>query len=534
MAQSDVFQQGEQYIKAFYDGEIDTPERLVQALDNKWFRLNTLYKIKPKPPDEEDDSSAEEAFQPIVPFQPNWAQRDFWSKKHNRNLILKARQFGFTTLEMIDSLDTSLFTPHSNIGIIAHTKGDATSIFNDKIKVAYECVPEYWLEMFDEVGLLWPTPVVDQAGGYRFSNGSKLDVSVSYRGGTLKKLHVSEFGSICKNNPLAAEEIVSGAFEAVPLKGGLTIESTAEGREGYFYEYSQTALKNALSGKKPGLLDFKIFFYPWFKCPDYFLDDDEVIVTEDMKEYFDAVEAKTKQMLTLPQKKWYIKKQETLKDKMKSQYPSTPEEAFEGSTQGAYYAKQMNALRKKGQIRHIPHDFRLPVYTFWDLGRRDSTAIWFMQYVWGEYRLIRYYENSGENIQFYCREIRKFEYDLSTVYLPHDGDVVDYSSGDNRSRKEIVQAMGFPVEVVTRVPDKLEAIQAVRDILPMCWFDEALCEKGILALESFRKEWDAKLGKWKDKPLHDWASHGASAFEQLARGFTATDGQQMSYEPEVV
>jgi len=158
-------------------------------------------------------------------------------------------------------------------------------------------------------------------------------------------------------------------------------------------------------------------------------------------------------------------------------------------------------------------------------------AIWFMQYVHGEYRFINYYENSGESIQFYLKKLRDFEYVYSTIYLPHDAEITDLTRADNKSRKQIVQDAGFDVVVVPRVPAKGEAIQAVRDILPLCWFDEESTSQGVKCLDHYRKEWDDKRGNFKDRPRHDWASHGNDAFEQFARGFSESTDPE-SFEPE--
>jgi hypothetical protein len=155
-----------------------------------------------------------------------------------------------------------------------------------------------------------------------------------------------------------------------------------------------------------------------------------------------------------------------------------------------------------------------------------------MQFVHGQYRFIRYYENSGESIQWYLKKLKKeFDYLYSTMYLPHDAEITDLSQADNKSRKQIAEDMGFMVEVVPRVPDKLEAVQAVRDVLPLCWFDEAGTKQGVKCLDHYRKEWDDKNGRFKDTPKHDWASHGNDAFEQFARGFQVYDGADY-YEPD--
>lgn len=518
----------EQYLEAYERGELTEPSQFIAALQLKWFRLNTLYKIKVKDP--VTLPNGRKSF--VVRFRPNRAQRIRYICRHFRDLILKARQLGFTTFEMIDALDDCLFTDNFQAGCIAHTLDDAKDIFRNKIKFAYEHIPAAWLEIFKQIDLKFPVPTSDKGEGYVFENGSSIRVGTSYRGGTLQRLHVSEFGKICRKYPEKAEEIVSGAFEAVPLDGQITIESTAEGREGRFYEYSMEAQKLALEKRALTQLDFKFHFFPWWEEPDYTLSPKGVVVSPAMAKYFSELEGQIGQKISAGQRAWYVKKQAVLTDKMKREYPGTPKEAFEQAVEGAYFTSQMALVRKNGQIRRVPYDHRLPVYTFWDLGRNDHTAIWFMQYAWGEYRMIRYYENNGESLQFYCRKLREFEYHYSTVYLPHDAEVTDYSSGDNMSRREIVESMGFGVEVVPRCPDKREAIQAARDILPACWFDEELCKDGITHLDNHRKKWNDQTGHWMDEPFRGPAKHAADALEQMARGFIQYEGGD-SYEPEV-
>lgn len=527
MNRSEEVALAEQYIEAFDNGELTEPHQFIEALQLKWFRLNTLYKIKVKEP--VYLPSGRKTY--VVRFRPNRAQRIRFLSEHNRNLILKARQLGFTTFEMIDALDDCLFTDNYQAGCIAHGLKEAKEIFRNKIKFAYQHIPSAWLAIFRQLDLKFPVPTSDRGEAYNFDNGSSIHVSTGYRGGTLQRLHVSEFGKICRKFPEKAEEIVSGAFEAVPLDGQITIESTAEGREGRFYEYSQEAKQLLEEGRGLTELDFRFHFFPWWEEPDYQMNPKNVVISSEMADYFQRLEQKIGQQITPAQRAWYVKKAAILKDKMKREYPSTPEEAFEQAVEGSYFASQMAKVRKQGQIRRVPYDERLPVYTFWDLGRNDQTGIWFMQYAWGEYRMIRYYENSGESLQFYCRKLREFEYHYSTVYLPHDAEVTDLSSGDNRSRRDIVEDMGFQVEVVPRCPDKREAIQAARDILPLCWFDEENCKLGITHLDNHRKKWNDQTGAWMDEPFRGPAKHAADALEQMARGFSTFEGAG-SYEPE--
>lgn len=231
--------EGERWLRLHCEGKLTDPADLLRALDNKWYRLNTLYKIK--------DKNGK-----TRTFRPNKQQRERFIRGHCRNVILKARQLGFTTFEMIDALDDCLFTENFSAGCIAHALEDAKDIFRNKIKFAYDQLRQgAWMAIFNTIGLKLPAPTSDRGEGYVFDNGSSIRVSTSYRGGTLQRLHVSEFGKICRKYPDKAQEIVTGAFEAVGLGNQVTLESTAEGREGYFHDYCATAQKHCTRRATP-------------------------------------------------------------------------------------------------------------------------------------------------------------------------------------------------------------------------------------------------------------------------------------------
>ncbi|HCR1930461.1 TPA: terminase, partial [Enterobacter roggenkampii] len=152
----------------------------------------------------------------------------------------------------------------------------------------------------------------------------------------------------------------------------------------------------------------------------------------------------------------------------------------------------------------------------------DSTAIWFVREVGSEFHVIDYYENSGEGLRHYMKILKEKGYAYGEHWGPHDIENREFGS-DAKSRKELAkegyeidgQRYSIKFNVVPR--ESVDTgIEAVREILPMCVFDEAKCEEGINALEGYRKEWDEKRGCWKDKPLHDWTSHGSDGFRYFA------------------
>lgn len=468
-------------------------------LKNRFWRLNHLYKIK--------DKNGK-----CVTFKMTPEQLEYFDGMHDRNVILKARQLGFTTEVCIIQLDLAIFHK-KECALIAHSLPDAERLFRNKTQFAFQRMP-------DDIKLANPL-VKETTSEYVFAKGGSVTVSTSFRGGTLYSLHVSEFGKICAKWPEKAKEIVTGAFEAVPLGGVITLESTAEGRAGYFYDYCQDAEKALLQGKELSNLDWKFFFFSWWKNPQYAIDPVEPL-PQRLVDYFAEMEAKHGVVVNERQKAWYYAKDKTLGDDMKREYPTIPAEAFQQSVEGAYYAKQFRWLYTNKRIGQIPDNSHLPVHTFWDIGVGDSTAIWFVREVGEEFHVIDYYENSGEGLRHYMKVLKDRGYEYGEHWGPHDIQNREFGA-DAKSRKELAQegyeidgqvySMTFNVVPKTGVDT---GIESVREILPSCVFDEEKCAEGISHLEGYRKEWDDKRGCWKDKPLHDFTSHGADGFRYFA------------------
>ncbi|MBL4795869.1 MAG: terminase [Oleispira sp.] len=484
-------------------------EELAEAMTYKWFRLNVLYNIKDK------------AGKKVL-FTPNTEQEEFYLGQHGRDIILKARQLGFTTFKMISDLDDCLFIENFAAGCICHNMTAAKDIYRNKIRFAYRNITDDQKALLEEIGYKLPIPINDKDNGYVFDNGSSIAVSTSYRGGTLQSLHISEFGNICKKYPEKAKEIVTGAFEAVPLGGVITIESTAEGKEGYFYDYSIAAETKQKRNDKLTLLDFKFHFFAWYLNKGYALESEKEL-PDHIHTYFTKLEHETGLTFTTEQMNWYYAKECDLGDEMKREYPSSPKEAFEQATKGAYYAKAFTKIYKDGRICDgFGND--APVNTAWDIGVGDSTAIWFYQKVGNEIHLIDYYENSGEGLEHYAKVLRDKDYNYGEHYGPHDIDNRDFSN-KGLTRRQIAMN-GFDLDnngkvyrLRFNVVPKLsidDGINHSRKMLERCVFDKDKCERGIKCLESYRKEWNDKLGCFRDRPLHDWASDGADAFRYLA------------------
>lgn len=486
-----------------------TKEELGSSLADPLWRLcsGQLYKIMIKGDDGESEL--------VVPFRPNAPQRNLLAHLHNRNIVLKARQLGFTTLIAIYFLDCALFRENVRAGIIAQNDNVAKTIFRDKIQFAYLNLPSA-LQRSMPLGR-------DSQSELLFAhNNSSIRVATSMRSGTLQYLHVSEFGKICAEFPARANEIVTGSIPAVPSNGVLFIESTSEGQEGAFYEMTTRAEKLAQADKKLTKKQYRFHFYPWWIEPRYRMDPEGVVITDADNQYFDQVETEASCKLDIEQRAWWCATRETdfsgATEKMWQEYPSTSKEAFQQSTEGCYYTVQMVAARKQGRICSVPHKQGLPVNTYWDIGNGDGTAIWLHQRVGQSDHFIKFIEGWGEPYSYFVAEMQKLGYVWGTHYLPHDGNHVRQGQDHSLSPMQMLENLGLKnIEIVPVVADISHGIQATRDVFSSCWFDEAGCKEGIVHLESYRKKWNRTTERFSDTPIHNIHSEGADAFRQFGQ-----------------
>ena len=489
-------------------------DALTEILSDPVKRISSLYKIIIKGDEGQDDL--------VIPFRPNRAQRRFMSRLHHRNIILKARQLGFTTLIAIAWLDHALFNANVRCGIIAQNREVAEEIFRDKVKFAYDNLPPVLRDAM-------PLESCTKSEMLFAHNNSSIRVATSVRGGTIHRLHVSEFGKICAKFPDKAKEVVTGSIPAVPKSGILVIESTAEGREGEFYDMTQRSI--ALHQQKKALThrDYRFHFFAWWQAPEYRMPADSVQLTDKDVAYFEKIEPQIGETIDPEQRAWYVATRNSdfagNPERMWQEYPSTPDEAFQQSTEGTYYAAQLALARKEGRISHVPWEQATPVNTFWDIGLNDEMVIWFHQRIGAQNRFIRYYENSGESFAHYVAYMQTHGYVWGRHFLPHDGDTKRLGVEKNWTPRQMLEDLGLRnIEIVPRIDRVQTGIQMVRDVFGSCWFDETNCDEGIKRLEMYRKEWDARLGVWKDEPRHDQASNGADGFRTFAQGYTPTTG----------
>jgi len=479
-----------------------------QNLKNPYWRINNLYTII----DKEGRK---------IPFKLNWAQDRLYQDTWYCNVVLKARQLGISTFIGILFLDRCLFNSNVSAGVIAHTREDS-EVFFKRIKFAYECLPEPLKEQIKSQS--------DNVRELHLSNGSTLRVGTSMRGQTLQYLHVSEMAKLSVKWPEKAREIVTGSLNTLAPGQYVFIESTSEGRDGYFYELCKKA--QTLKDTKRSLtkLDFRFHFYSWMEHPDYWLDPKDVVITPELSDYFDTIESKTKFKIEVGKRAWFSKKLESQKDDMKREFPSIPEESWESAADGNYYSSYLTKSRQEGRITKVFHDPTKPTYSAWDLGFRDSTAIWLFQLDGKKINVIEYYENSGEALPHYISWLKEKGYTFGDHFVPHDASQHEFGSG--LTRTEIARGLGINFTQVANV-SVLEGIDSVRNILHRCYFDEENCATGVKYLDAYRKQWNDNQGCWATKPLHNFASHCADAFRMLALSISHIEaGEKSSVEDE--
>lgn len=203
---------------------------------------------------------------------------------------------------------------------------------------------------------------------------------------------------------------------------------------------------------------------------------------------------------------------------------------YKRTLDGAIYAKEIRKLFEDKRVCRVLPIAGKPVETFWDLGKRDHTAIWFAQMQLGEYRILDFYQNTGEKLEHYAQIIRDRGFILGNIWLPHDADQ-ERVTGDTPAQAMRKLFPNLVVRVIPRMAKKNIGIEAVRRIMPNCYFNEETTKAGLKALGAFKYDVDPDTGGYSANPLHDENSDAADAFAQLA--LSLTDRPQTVKKPIV-
>jgi len=363
---------------------------LDERLKDKWWRLNHLYKIKDKAGN-------------LVTFKPNYIQLKHIAERggHRRNRILKARQFGFTTLYCIDLLDEALWVSGTTCAIIAHEREAADKIF-EIVKRAYANLP-------DE---LKPRTKTDTVRAYAFTHrfdGAILDsqiyVALKLRSGTVQNLHITE---IAFNKD--QQELKSGSKQTVPITGRISEETTANGFNEFYDDYM---VADAITDHTEQ--DYKAYFYAWWENPEYTLEGMlPEISGEDRIRYGDELEERAKYNLSDGQllwRRWKINELRTSQvgvglsglQLFKQEYPANKLEAFQSGLGNVFDAERLNQVVVKRPLHkmEVPDGaYKEGFNALWQRG----VQIWKLPEAGKEY-VVGVDPSDGEGSDFSCIDI---------------------------------------------------------------------------------------------------------------------------------
>ena len=188
--------------------------------------------------------------------------------------------------------------------------------------------------------------------------------------------------------------------------------------------------------------------------------------------------------------------------------------SFDAGLFGAYYTDEM----KKAKFGAYPWNPKLPVHTFWDIGIKDKTAIWFAQSDGAAINVIDYMENNNVSFDQWIKELREKPYMYGCNSFPHDFKKRDWKDGS--SATSVADTFNFAWEITPDIP-RSQGIDQVKTFLPRCRFnmDSADVHRGVDCLYNYRREYNDKLRIFMDRPLHDWSADGADAFRYMAIAF---------------
>lgn len=379
------------------------------------------------------------------------------------NVLVCHRRFGKTVFCVNEIVDQALRCQRKDpqYAFIAPTYGQAERIAWDMLKSYTRDIPGV---VYNESKLtcVIPRPHLNDRIKIMLLGAENPD---SIRGIYLDGVVFDEFAEM---DPRVWGQVVRPAL--ADRKGWAIFIGTPKGQN-HFYDVYQTALKNQQKG--------------WY-CKVFKASETHVLPAEEI---------------------------EAMKAEMtEEEIDQELECSFTAALTGSYFGKLLASAENEKRIGVVPHDPALQVDTFWDLGIGDSMAIWFVQQHRLEVRVIDYLEMSGEGLPYYVKKLRedhRAKYAYREHNWPHDGGSRDLTTGKERSVAML--ELGVRVYVHPRF-SLADQHDAARRLIPLTHFDLTNCGRGLDALKNYQKKWDSKNKIWTDKPLHNWASHGASAF----------------------
>ena len=476
-----------------------------ERMANPMWRMKHLYKIRQKGTGK------------VISFRPNKQQREVLEQllSGNRRLIvLKARQLGMSTLLCIHMLDQMLWRSGWQGTIIDRNAAEAALKLHSIMKLALDNL----------------APEIKQRIRVIHSSDSILEVSVDgdapsaihagthARGGTNNMLLVSEWGVIQHEDSKRSEEILTGALPSAE-SGTIVVETTWRGPlgSGGLARIIRSARDTPPS--QPGPLNWRLLFFPWWQDPLYSTEGNPSGILDHNARYLRKLEHDHRVSLTDGQKLWYDAKERELGESVLREYPSSMEECWQVPVSGAILAKQVSEARSSGRIRHLEHERKVPVYTFWDIGSPPNTVIWFVQLIAGEIRVIDVLRGGYDSLGGLVANLISRGYLYQDHFLPHDARSTRTSGLS--FQQELDRCRLGNVRTLPRTQDIEIGLSQLRAIFPKMIFNSSKTALGIEALESYRYSDD-------NYPRHDTFSHYADALrcvaEALSRGLIVAEG----------
>ena len=464
--------------------------------DARW-RFENLYQV-----------SCEETGE-LIPFRPRPWQNEIFDAVHERGeksiLILKSRRLGMSTAIDIMGADRLNFARGAMIQIVDQSDKEATKKLNNIVKPSALPIAEALGATIDREN---DHLIQISAGG---DHPSEFWAGSSARGGTTHFLHVSEFGPIQFRDATRAEEIVTGALPAARA-GVKFIETTWKGRKGgHLWNFTKTAMETPDEYKGPH--DWRVYFFPWWDDPMCLDNSNPEQLTLETKEYFEELSQLTQKQFSDAQMVWYQKAKQIYGLFIYNEFPSTIEECWKAPVEGAIYQHLVDRARTAGQIAPLIVDGAEPVHTFWDLGAPENTAIWYVQLVGDEIRLVDYDQGYLETTVERVARMRAKGYNLGLHYLPHDGAALQ--KGGKSYEQELNDAGFTDTRIIPRTYDVWIGINRMSQLFPRIRIDNVKCENGLECLENYHRRKDERKAFLRDEPVHDWSSHGCDAFRMI-------------------
>lgn len=488
-------------------------------LTSKLWRLNNVYTIVDK-------------WSNRRIFCMNKAQHMVYaaSLRHPRLIILKSRQQGISTLWLVSFFDDAVTLKDMSIGLMAQGLDESETLL-ERIKLLWnELHPDYKRHLAASIK-------VNNSKEFSLVNGSKIFVRTSFRSTTLQRLHISEMGKIANKNPEKAKETKTGTLQALARGNIGIVESTAEG-DNMFKDMWDNAVLYAhdLAGK-----DFFPVFLSWLDDPDCIEEKPQVLNAKQQK-YFAELERTTGRRVTQEQKNFWVVQYRELGERIYQEYPATDLEAFMATKEGTYWARLYleHIVQGNREVRNL-YDKNLTVEIAVDLGMNDTNVLLPFQCYTDGFRIISEFADNGQQIKYYTDWIKEQPWfgNLTRIILPHDAEVTEMTSGKKRTEvfdyelnydangdysntEELSRVRNITIDVLERTESVNEDIEQVRQVMNQMWIDP-ICEYIKYCFTSFRKEWNEKLEKFRDKPLHDEASNGAAAIRYMVLGGSRTN-----------